>query len=159
MTAIYFIATPEPMIRSMIVSRPSLFGCRPYLYDADVELLCVRPREEFIDIETYTLSDLDRIMKGHIYTFDRGSGYLLSYKKCGRGYYKKRMREFMMFIEFLKRHVDEFGEIFYTWQRMGEQSYADSVEIRKMHIGDLRYGPGVDEFSFDIDVIYHFVKG
>jgi len=142
----------------MTVSNPTTFGRRPYNYDAFGELAGIKSRAEFDGAYIDALSDLDKIMKGHLYCFFASIGYYESVKKISMQHYKESVSSVDMFVQFLKRHVDEMGEIYLTEQWMGEKKYADTVEIKEMHVEDVKYGKEVADFRFEIGTIYHFTK-
>jgi|GEM_PF-3301275 len=142
----------------MTVSKPTTFGRRPYDYDAFGELAGIKDRDEFDDAYIDALSDLDKIMKGHLYCFFASIGYYERVKKVSMQHYKESVRSVDMFVQFLKKHVDDMGEIYLTTQWMGEKKYSDTVEVEETYIEDIRYGEGVADFEFKLGTIYHFTK-
>jgi len=157
MSAIDFIATPEPIIRRMTLSNPNIRSGKPFIFNVEKDL------GEFLELKDFTpwefggLLDLQRIFGDNVYSFTNSTSYHQDNKNV-KGCYEEHMEFVIKFMEFMKRHVEVMGEAYYIMQWLPEEKDADSVEIRDVCIDDMKYGPGVDEFHFDVSTLYHFVK-
>jgi len=142
----------------MMISAPGILGCREFYYDAYDELGSIKGRDEFDEVHLDALSDLDKIMGGYVYTFYATMSYYAEIKNVSEKHYEERVNSVVMFMEFLKKHVEIMGEIYYTEQWMGVPEEAETVEVRDVHIEDMKYGPGTDDFEFELGIIYRFTR-